>query len=153
MESEFKEKLKFAKEHGHNIDACVRVQFENKFLILRRSSVDSGAGIVEMSGGTVDEGEDVASAAARELYEETGIQLLPQELLPLGIFEFHNIETGKHTIKFAFSATINKLPTINLSHEHDEYLFLTKDEIEQLPRQGKDEDYEIWQGHYEVLMI
>lgn len=137
---------------GHSIGACIRVSYEDKFLLIKRSTTDFSPGIYEMPGGAVDTGEKIEVAASRELFEETGIEVPPHTLSPLGVFEFHNIETGKHKTKFAFSVTLTELPTITLSTDHGSSVFMNKEDIEKLPRQGRDNEYLIWQDHYTVLM-
>ncbi len=150
---EFAEKLKEAEVAGHNIGACLRVQYRNRFLLLRRSASDFCAGIYEIPGGSVDTGEILETAAARELFEEAGINVSVDQLEPIGIFEFHNVETGKHKTKFAFAVHLSDEPEIKLSPDHDEYKFLTREEIDALPRQGRDEKYVLWEDHYRVLCL
>lgn len=153
MLAEFQEKFKEAQKQGNNIGACIRLKYKDTFLILRRSQTDKGAGIYEMPGGTVDEGENLEEAATRELLEETGIKISKDDLIPLGIFEFKNVETGKQKTKFAYSVSLEEKPEIILSEDHDDYLFLTKEEIEKLPRQGIDKDYLIWSDHCQILLM
>ncbi|MFA7309067.1 MAG: NUDIX hydrolase [Patescibacteria group bacterium] len=148
----FKEKLESAISAGHNIGACIRVQWQDRFLLLKRSATDSCSGILEIPGGSVDESEELTHAAVRELFEEAGIVVLPEKLQPLGIFEFHNIETNKHKTKFAFTIELDKEPEIQLSPDHDELIFLTKGEINDLPREGRDKDYVLWEDHYRMLI-
>jgi 8-oxo-dGTP pyrophosphatase MutT (NUDIX family) len=50
------------------------------------------AGVYDLSKGQVDEGEDFAGAAVRELREETGISLSPGDLTYLGRFPLRNGE-------------------------------------------------------------
>ena len=148
----FEQKFKEAIEAGHNIGACIRVQHGDTFLLVRRSSSDVGSGVYEMPGGSVDEGEELAGAAVRELMEETGIVISPDQLEPLGIFEFHNVETGKHKTKFAYSVHLDSVPTMQLSEDHDAAVFMTRDEIEALPRQGRDTEHVLWADHYNIVM-
>jgi 8-oxo-dGTP pyrophosphatase MutT (NUDIX family) len=50
--------------------------------------------------GEAEEGEDFAAAAARELYEETGIEVAPEALEPLGV---HAYRRGKDLALFAWA--------------------------------------------------
>ena len=147
----FEEKLKSAADASHNIGACIRVQWQDRFLLLRRSSSDSYSGVYEMPGGSVDGPEEIEYAATRELFEESGITALPEKLKPLGVFEFHNIETNKHKTKFAFTIKLDYKPEIKLSPDHDDFIFLTKGEIDNLPREGRDKKYVLWEDHYKML--
>lgn len=149
----FFDKFKDAKLNGYNIGACVRVECEGKFLLVMRSESDFNGGIFEVPGGTLDNGESLEQTAIRELFEESGIVASEHDLVPLDMFEFYNSETGKHKVKFAFSLVLQSLPLIVLSKDHSKYVWLTKSEIESLPRQGVDEEFVLWRHHYTVLMI
>ena len=149
----FTEKFKEAKSRGYNIGSCVRVECEGKFLLLTRSKSDFNAGIFELPGGSVDEGESLEKAAVRELFEESGIVASENDVVPLTIFEFHNIETNKHKVKFAFSLNLTSLPEIILSADHSGFVWLSRDEINKLPLQGRDTDYVLWKDHFDILMM
>jgi 8-oxo-dGTP pyrophosphatase MutT (NUDIX family) len=153
MKEQFEIKLEEARKNGYTIGACIRVEWNNTFLLLRRSPTDTGAGLYENPGGGVDEGETLEEAATREVFEEAGISIPIERLIPLHIFEFHNVETGKHKVKFAFSTTLDSEPTLKLSADHDDFKFLSREEIEVLGRQGRDEPYVLWEDHYKVLSI
>lgn len=58
--------------------ACVLIEnnLGEILLVTRRNSTKVG-----LPGGKVDEGEDVLTAAVREIYEETGIKLDPSTLM------------------------------------------------------------------------
>lgn len=48
---------------------------------------------LQVPGGTVEPGEDIAQAAAREFEEETG--LVPAELRPIGVQDYHFEQDGR----------------------------------------------------------
>ena len=47
-------------------------------MLLRRNKFD--AGFYNVPGGCMEDGESVAAAAVREVYEETGLQIVPEDL-------------------------------------------------------------------------
>lgn len=151
MQEDFKKELAAAMERKDNIGACIRVECDGKFLLLKRSEEDFCAGIYEMPGGSVDQGESLEEGCRRELFEETGIPVDTEDLVPLGIFHFHNVETDKHKTKFAFSVTLKDIPFIALSSDHCDYSFMARADIEKLRREGRDEEYVLWKDHFEIL--
>ncbi len=153
MKEQFGTKLEEARKNGYTVGACIRVKWDNAFLLLRRSPTDTGAGLYENPGGGVDEGETLEEAAVREVFEEAGITIPVEKLIPLHIFEFHNEETGKHKVKFAFSVELTEKPDIKLSPDHDDFKFFSREEAETLGRQGRDEPYLIWEDHYKVISM
>lgn len=46
------------------------------------------------SGGHVEPGESFLEAAVRELAEETGLRVAPEELTLVGIYDIHHVELG-----------------------------------------------------------
>jgi ADP-ribose pyrophosphatase YjhB (NUDIX family) len=106
----------------------------------------------ELPGGSVDPGESLKEGAVRELFEESGIMIRPSGLLPLTHFEFHNAETGVRKVKFAFDARVEESPHMHISPDHAEARFMSRAEIEELSREGRDTPYVLWADHYTILM-
>ena len=72
----------------------------NKFLLLERVPSDSMGGFVGIPSGTVEAGEDLLTALAREVQEETGL-LVTSVLEYLGSFDWTS-SSGKKTRHFNF---------------------------------------------------
>lgn len=53
-------------------------------LALRDDDVTLDAGLWELPAGLIERGEDPREAAARELFEEVGVRVAPEALVPLG---------------------------------------------------------------------
>lgn len=149
---DFQALLSDAREKKTSVGVCVRVRYNDAFLLLRRAEKDEWPGIWELPGGSLENGESLEEGAARELFEESGITVRPSDLSGLNHFEFQNKETDAHKIKFAFDAHMKELCDIRLSPDHSEALFMTRVEIERLPREDKDEPYALWVDHYNILM-
>ena len=64
------------------VAAVCLVECEGKVLMIRRGT-DLGYGLWSLPGGFVDRGEVVESAAAREAWEETGLQVAVDALIGL----------------------------------------------------------------------
>ena len=72
----------------------------SKFLLLERVLSDSMGGFVGIPSGTVEAGEDLLTALAREVQEETGL-LVTAVLKYLGSFDWIS-SSGKKTRHFNF---------------------------------------------------
>jgi 8-oxo-dGTP pyrophosphatase MutT (NUDIX family) len=96
-----------------------------KYLLLQRSlSDDSGAGLWDIAGGGIDE-PDIELSAKRELLEECGIQ--SDNLDFIGIIDYKNSK-GKDKKRFIFAVEFSG--SINLSHEHEHYEWVSIGELE-----------------------
>jgi 8-oxo-dGTP diphosphatase len=105
-------------------------------LIRRRDTGQWG-----LPGGLIDWGEDIASAAKREIAEETGLELLKIRRL-VGVYSHPDRDPRMHSITVLVEAevagnlgtedplevlnvkafTLEELPLGNLSHDHDRNL-------------------------------
>ncbi|AWZ06870.1 MULTISPECIES: NUDIX hydrolase [unclassified Streptomyces] len=63
-------------------------------------------GMLALPGGHVDEGETSRSAAARELAEETGVQVDPEELLQLGVWDRPGRDPRGRYVTVAYVAVV-----------------------------------------------
>jgi len=72
----------------------------HKFLLLERGPSDFMGGFVEIPSGTVEAGEDLLTALAREVQEETGL-IVTAVLEYLGSFDYRS-SSGEKTRHFNF---------------------------------------------------
>jgi 8-oxo-dGTP diphosphatase len=73
---------------------------ENELLLIQRKN-EPFKGQWALPGGFVDENEDLAAAAARELEEETGLKV--QQLVQLGAFGKPYRDPRHHTVSVAYT--------------------------------------------------
>ena len=78
----------------------------NKFLLLERVPSDFMGGFVGIPSGTVGTGEDLLTALAREVQEETGL-IVTSILEYLGSFEYRS-SSGKKTRHFNFLVEVEE---------------------------------------------
>lgn len=87
--------------HDPKVAAVCVIARDGKVLMIRRGT-DSGYGLWSLPGGFVDRGEVVESAAAREAWEETGLEVAVDGLIglfslpgdPVIVAAFTALETG-----------------------------------------------------------
>ncbi|MET9402834.1 NUDIX domain-containing protein [Kitasatospora sp. NPDC002965] len=92
---------------------------EGRILLVRRSPDEIPAGIWEIPGGSVDEGEDVEDGARRELAEETGIA--GAEFTGYaGAVDFTTVH-GLRARRHVFTARVPAGQPVALSDEHDRF--------------------------------
>lgn len=100
---------------------------QGKFLIVKRSKISRGEhGFWEFPGGRLEFGEVPQIALQREAMEE--IQMEIDVHCPLGVW---NVIRGTHTQVVGITfLCVCKNHDITLSHEHVDYRWITRDEIE-----------------------
>lgn len=99
---------------------------ENKLLALRRSDTDPSRPLTwDLPGGELEEGEDLEENARKEILEEAGIEV--------GELKIFDAVAGfnKDRVFWVHIGYITEvaMPEISLSYEHDQYLWLTKEEF------------------------
>jgi 8-oxo-dGTP diphosphatase len=110
---------------------------DGKIVLIRRRDTGQWG----LPGGLIDWGEDIASAAKRELAEETGLELLRIRRL-VGVYSSMQRDPRIHSISILIEAEVQgdlaiqdvlevldvqafspqDLPLGNLSHDHDQQL-------------------------------
>ncbi len=107
---------------------------DGNLLVLKRSLDDAHrAGGMDFPGGQVDDGEPVAEGAARELYEEAGLQLDGNSLqLCFASSKIVDHAASAGRVNLVWLGFITAMPvgqSIQLSHEHAAYCWLSLDDF------------------------
>ena len=92
--------------HFDNPAATVQawIERDGEYLILKRND-EPNRGRWDLPGGFVEMGESPRDAVVREVQEETGLTVVPTEII--GAFTSQYGTTGRHTIDIAYSCRID----------------------------------------------
>lgn len=82
---------------------------ENQVLLIERKN-EPFKGMWAFPGGFVDENEDLANAAARELEEETCVNVKPDSLIQIGAFGKPGRDPRFHTVSIVFYVALPEQP-------------------------------------------
>ncbi len=115
-------------QHSFRIAVRGLIEREGCFLLLKRSKPARGElGYWELPGGGLDFGESPEQALHREIDEETGLTVSIAE--PLCVWHHlrdHSVQIIGMTLRCQYRAG-----TVRLSSEHEDYAWLTIEEIKQ----------------------
>ena len=125
----------------------VFLEVSDQFLLIKRSDGLSQGGLWNLPGGKKDRGESVESAAIREIYEETSIEI--SDLVPLGVLYFHRKE-GNYILSI-FAKKLVKIPTVVLNREHCSYKWVPTSKMQDDDFALKSVDGELIFGGEHVL--
>ena len=108
-------------------------------LLLRRSTKETSFhGLWELPGGKVENGDNPLNTAITELFEETGLKVKPESAIDSrhGFFAPHRDHDMKK-IYYAFLVSLDpfehpSFPTVKLSEEHDDYVWLPMEKAIQI---------------------
>lgn len=107
--------------------SALLIDDQGRVLLARRAN-DPGAGLWDLLGGFVDEGEDGLDALRRELREELGVEIEPGEFV--GAFPDTYGDDGIYTLNLYWTAVIaSGEPTPN--EELEEIAWFAPDELPQ----------------------
>ena len=104
---------------------------KQRFLVIRRSNIDSRGGQWTIPGGHIDEQDkSIEAGAIRELFEETNLKCEIDDLKYMS-----EAKPEKYyflTLKWSGSINIDKPNPITKKIEHDKYSWLTIEEIKDI---------------------
>lgn len=117
-----------------------------KALLIRRSLNDEvGGGVWESPGGKVEEGETLEEGIIREVFEETGLNVVPERFLYASLDEI----CGKKMIFVVYLCSTAEEKAVLSSREHSEYRWVDKEECKAMLQGGIASDY-VKHGVYEL---
>ena len=103
---------------------------ELEFLLLKRAAKEKYAGIWQMVTGKIDKNEKAYKTAVREIKEETG--LVPKQFWVVpNVNSFYSHEGDVVCMVPVFAALVDD-SEVKISYEHEEYMWLNKDEAKKL---------------------
>ncbi|KAK2603102.1 hypothetical protein N8I77_009584 [Diaporthe amygdali] len=127
-----------------------------RVLLLQRAASDEDPNKWEPPGGACDdEDQSILHAAARELWEEAGLQASRIEG-PAGDPYFFTLSDGKKVCQFNFAVQVRvdswALPAVRLNpEEHQRFVWATEDEVRSNKAHGMDLDFTTSEVKHTVL--
>lgn len=120
------------KEKKWRICMCGVIKCNDEFLILKRKDDDEEmAGFWEFPSGNAEEGEDLISELAREVFEETGLQVEKKSLQIINLSQYNSEKSDyiKCSVQINYLLNYDEKPNVNLSSEHLAFDWATKDDV------------------------
>lgn len=114
----------YVREVG-NVGRIFCLTKEGKIILVRMYKPGAGKVVTEIPTGLVDKGESPKATAIRELREEAGYAVRPQDVEELGVYEISPTETqGKVHLYFGKNAVRKGSPMKN-PHEESEVVLVS----------------------------
>jgi 8-oxo-dGTP diphosphatase len=105
---------------------------DNKYLVLLRTESEKAyPGLWDFPGGKLESGEDPRASVAREVLEETGLEISVGDVT--FVFDSQLGTTPVHFVLYDAHITSGNIAHIAIGEEHSSYKLLTKEEILHLP--------------------
>lgn len=114
-----------------NVVGAIIVNEQGKILVMSRKSDDFMGGIDELPSGNMEKGEDITTALAREVKEETNCDMR-RILYYIDSFDYKS-GSGKNARQYNFAIRVKGTDNIILT-EHDAYSWEMVDEIINNPK-------------------
>jgi 8-oxo-dGTP diphosphatase len=114
---------------------------ENKILLIRRSIKNkTNVGKWEFVGGKMEQHQNINETLKREVLEETNIKIENTKTSVCAVSNNKiNIPGYENIMHISISKIIklNNTPEVTLSHEHDKFIWATKDEALNMDLRGE----------------
>ena len=114
-----------------NVVGGVIEDSNRNILIMQRKEDDFMGGIDELPSGNMDKGEDIPTALAREIKEETNCDM-ENILFYIDSFDYKS-GSGKNARQYNFAVKVKSTDDIILT-EHDSYDWETVEQIKKNPK-------------------
>lgn len=111
----------------------VRRSSDGNYLVLRSSKWEERPDRSEkpdLAGGMVEPGESIIGGAVRELQEEAGLSIQPEQLELVYAETFRSSKDGASINRSIFFVEVDGDPEVTISWEHDEYWWASASELQ-----------------------
>ncbi len=103
---------------------------EGKMLTIRRSETSPTRALFwDLPGGILESGEDMKEAIAREIREETGLEVKNLSILDSGSWS----EGDNFWVTICYAASVDS-SEVKLSYEHDSFQWINPEEFEKIEK-------------------
>jgi 8-oxo-dGTP diphosphatase len=124
------------------------IPWNNKALIAKRSDQeDFLAGYWEVVGGRVEQNENMEQACIRETKEESGLEI--KIIRPYHEYSY-TAPDGRSVCGTVFLCQLQQEPKVTLSEEHQEYTWISADELKDISPMTKEMRVRIKKGFQEL---
>jgi adenylate kinase len=126
-----------------NVVTCF-IEYQNQVLVLKRADKSDQSFVWCIPGGKLEKGKDLdeKTAVAREVFEETGIDL-PQDSLSLSAMRYARVPGWDYTLHI-YHVKLNNKAVITLSNEHIDMKWIPLWQFKSLTLiKGQDEAFDI----------
>lgn len=113
----------------YTVDVCIA--HGGEFLMFKRSSTKKVfPGWLALPGGHIEEGENPLTAAIREVQEEVGITLAPQDIQLKFVAMHQHTDRNELFIVFGFRATLHTKPEHLVNNHEGNAVWMTRGELD-----------------------
>lgn len=113
----------------------VRRTSDGAYLLLRSSKWEERpdrSQKPDLAGGMVEPGESIVDGAVRELQEEAGLSVQPEQLELVYAETFRSSKDGASINRSIFFAEVEGEPSVTISWEHEDYWWASASELRSL---------------------
>ena len=112
------------------ITSAIITNSQQKFLIVKRAANDTYPNMWEFPGGTSEFGEHPEDSVIREIFEETGLVIIPEYPVVVNSYKSKSKSDPVNVEIFYISSLTPLDQTVTLSNEHSDYAWIELEKIE-----------------------
>jgi len=113
----------------------VIIDGEDRYLLMKRSNHPRFLNDPDLPGGTIEEGEETLAAALREVVEEAGVSLSPNDVISAYIGSDYSTHGTEYSL---YIARLTERPAVTISWEHGSFDWVSREDFLKQAREAND---------------